>query len=283
MEEKGIKPDKITFISVLNGFSHIGYAKECIELYYLMEKKYNIKPSIEHKGCVVDALSRIGKLDEAENFIEKEIKEEEVDLQIYTALLGGCRIHGDLKRGERIFKKIQEMNPNDDSYVLMGNIYLISGFYDKAMELRELMKEKGIKKIPGKTWGYLNEKMISFLADDRSHPDWLIYHKGSIDLTKEIMEIGYEPFFDHILQPISDNEEKIHHLCTHSERLLFTYLHMNTPPNEELIMFKNLRICPDCHNAFKYLSKLTKRRIIMRDTNRFHHFENGNCSCKDHF
>lgn len=44
---------------------------------------------------------------------------------------------------------------------------------------------------------------------------------------------------------------------------------------------KNLRVCDDCHNAIKYLSKCTGRVVILRDNRRFHRFEDGLCSCGD--
>uniref|UniRef100_A0A2P2J2Y0 Putative pentatricopeptide repeat-containing protein At5g09950 n=1 Tax=Rhizophora mucronata TaxID=61149 RepID=A0A2P2J2Y0_RHIMU len=46
---------------------------------------------------------------------------------------------------------------------------------------------------------------------------------------------------------------------------------------------KNLRVCGDCHSAFKYISKIVGRQIVLRDSNRFHHFEDGNCSCGDYW
>lgn len=56
---------------------------------------------------------------------------------------------------------------------------------------------------------------------------------------------------------------------------------MILPPDENIIMYKNLRVCKDCHIALKLISKLYKRRFVIRDTNRFHHFDDGMCSCND--
>ncbi|RYR55921.1 hypothetical protein Ahy_A05g021752 isoform D [Arachis hypogaea] len=33
----------------------------------------------------------------------------------------------------------------------------------------------------------------------------------------------------------------------------------------------------------KLIAKITSRKIVVRDRNRFHHFENGHCSCKDYW
>lgn len=211
--------------------------------------------------------------------------ENKNNIIIWKTLLSGCRIHGDVIRGEKIFKKAIEIDPMDNTiYVLMRNIYTIGNFYEKSLEIQMMMDKNGIRKIPGQSWGYLNGKLIVFVASDKTRNNWMEIQQQSINLSEKIQMIGYKPNFTHITNSeVKNDGDRFTHLCSHSERLLFTYLHSNTPPGEEIIMFKNLRICPDCHNAFKFLSKQTTRRIVMRDMNRFHHFENGLCSCKDHY
>ncbi|CAL9005453.1 unnamed protein product [Prunus brigantina] len=44
--------------------------------------------------------------------------------------------------------------------------------------------------------------------------------------------------------------------------------------DKDLIM-KNLRICGDCHSFMKIASSCTGKEIILRDTNKFHHFKNA--------
>ncbi|KAF8377841.1 hypothetical protein HHK36_031226 [Tetracentron sinense] len=48
-------------------------------------------------------------------------------------------------------------------------------------------------------------------------------------------------------------------------------------------VIKNLRVCEDCHNAIEHISKVVGRLIILRDSNRFHQFDKGSCSCGDHW
>ena len=45
-------------------------------------------------------------------------------------------------------------------------------------------------------------------------------------------------------------------------------------------MFKNLRVCADCHESTCIVSGLLNRTIIVKDANRWHSFESGKCSCK---
>ncbi|RYR28114.1 hypothetical protein Ahy_B01g052225 isoform C [Arachis hypogaea] len=58
---------------------------------------------------------------------------------------------------------------------------------------------------------------------------------------------------------------------------------ISTSPRSPIRIFKNLRVCGDCHNAAKFISRITERDIIMRDSNRFHHFKCGICSCGDYW
>ncbi|KAK7851185.1 pentatricopeptide repeat-containing protein [Quercus suber] len=46
--------------------------------------------------------------------------------------------------------------------------------------------------------------------------------------------------------------------------------------------FNNLRTCVHCHSDIKFISYTVQRNIIERDSNWFHSFKDGICSCGDH-
>lgn len=56
MEETGIKPDHVTFIALLSACSHGGLVDEEYDFLSKMSSVYNIKPKIQHYGCMVDLL-----------------------------------------------------------------------------------------------------------------------------------------------------------------------------------------------------------------------------------
>lgn len=76
-----------------------------------------------------------------------------------------------------------------------------------------------------------------------------------------------------------DEEEKQSVIRVHSEKLAVAFGIMNTVPGTTIQVFKNLRVCGDCHKAIKFISKILNRDIVVRDSKRFHHFTNGTCSC----
>jgi len=86
-----------------------------------------------------------------------------------------------------------------------------------------------------------------------------------------------------VLQNMSE-EEKEEELCYHSEKLAIAFGFINLPPETPIRIAKNLRVCGDCHESTKWISKIFKREIIVRDANRVHIFlKNGKCSCGDYF
>ena len=65
----------------------------------------------------------------------------------------------------------------------------------------------------------------------------------------------------------------------HPHPCLLSRIICTTLPGTLLRLVKNLRTCPDCHTVMKLISKIVVREIVLRDTNRVHHFKNGSCSC----
>ena len=145
------------------------------------------------------------------------------------------------------------------------------------------MKENRIKKIPGQTWIEINGKIHTFLVDDNSHKQSNEIQQELKKLYNEMIEHGYIPNTNFVTHHDMNEEEKEHHLCSHSEKLAIGLGLISTPPGTSLLITKNLRVCPDCHSATKIISILRNREITVRDANRFHHFKNGLCSCNDYW
>ena len=92
----------------------------------------------------------------------------------------------------------------------------------------------------------------------------------------------YIPDTNFVLHDVEE-EQKEHHLSYHSEKLAVAFGIISTSSGTPIKVFKNLRTCVDCHTAIKFISKIADRKIIVRDSNRFHCFEDGSCSCKDYW
>lgn len=128
----------------------------------------------------------------------------------------------------------------------------------------------------------MKNKVHTFVAEDTSHPQSKEIYAMVEKLVMQMKEAGYVPDTNFVLHDFEE-ELKQKKLCYHSERLAIAFGLISTLPGTPIRIVKNLRVCGDCHTAFKFVSKITVRKIILRDTNRFHHFNDGLCSCGDYW
>ncbi|KAL4197717.1 hypothetical protein AMTRI_Chr04g189680 [Amborella trichopoda] len=281
MKISGIKPDDITFIGILSACSHSGLVLEGKSFYGCMTKDYNITPKVEHYGCMVDLLGRAGLLIEAQQLIESmPMKPDNI---VWGALLGACKLHGDLELGEKVVNRVLELEPRDAAtYVLISNIYAGAGRWGEVKKVRKAMREKGIKILPG--WSSIEIEGIvhQFLVGDRSHSRSKEIYAMLEKIIRTLRLEGHSPDTKNVLHDVGE-EEKEDALRYHSEKLAIAFGFIATRSCDMIYVVKNLRICGDCHSAMKAISRIFDREIIIRDRVRFHHFIDGSCSCMDYW
>ncbi|GMH25470.1 hypothetical protein Nepgr_027313 [Nepenthes gracilis] len=281
MHESGMKPDHVTFVSLLSACSHKGFVDEGLAYYASMTTEFGVPPAIEHCVCMVDLLGRSGRFSEVENFI-KEMPVPPNGL-VWRSLLSSCRIHGNLELGNIAAQHLIELGPSDDSaYVLYSNVCATTGKWEDVESVRSHMEMSNIKKQPACSWVKLKNKVSSFGMGDQSHPQAEKIHAKLKELKKLIAEAGYVPDTSFALHD-TDEEQKEHNLWSHSERIALAYALIHTPQGSSVRVYKNLRVCGDCHWVFKYVSAIVASEIILRDPYRFHHFRGGKCSCDDYW
>lgn len=159
-------------------------------------------------------------------------------------------------------------------------MYAEAGKWEEVNNLRVFLKGHGMRKSPGCSWIEINGNAHLFIGGDTAHPQAREIYKLLEELPEKIKTIGYTPNTSFSLHDISE-EEKMLSLTTHSEKLAIAFGILNTRTGQVLRVTKNLRICGDCHTFAKFVSDVYKREIIVRDVNRFHHFQDGFCSCGD--
>lgn len=281
MLSSGILPNKITFVSLLYACSHTGLVEEGLELFNSMRSDYAIKPDVKHYTCMVDLLGRAGRLVEAEKLIEDMRIDK--DAGLWGALLGACRIHKNMELAEKAAKSLLELqSENPGHYVLLSNIYANAGRWKDMAEIRDLMTQRKLKKLPGYTWIEVENKIHQFSVGDMSHPWSKEIHGMLNNLIKKLELAGYVPDINCVLHDV-DEEVKLGMLSTHSEKLAIAFGLIATPEGATIRITKNLRVCSDCHTFCKFTSAVTERLIVVRDANRFHHFNEGVCSCGDYW
>ncbi|KAG8383444.1 hypothetical protein BUALT_Bualt04G0013900 [Buddleja alternifolia] len=277
-----VKPNEVTFIAVFAACSHSGMVDDGQHLFHRMKVDYGLEPNADHYACVVDLLGRAGRLDEAYKIINSMPAGLD-KVGAWSSLLGACKIHEDVQLGEISARNLLQLEPNVAShYVLLSNIYSSAGLWEKAKEVRNNMKEKGVRKEPGCSWIEFGDEVHKFLVGDASHPQSEQLYQFLADMFTRMKKEGYVPDTSCVLHNV-DEKEKENLLCGHSERLAIAFGLLNTPPGTTIRVAKNLRVCNDCHSATKFISKIVDREIVVRDVRRFHHFKDGSCSCGDYW
>ncbi|XP_023633459.1 pentatricopeptide repeat-containing protein At3g63370, chloroplastic isoform X2 [Capsella rubella] len=280
MRHENISPDHISFLALLNACSHAGLLDEGRGFLKIMEHEYKLEPWPEHYVCLVDMLGRANCVVEAFEFVK--MMKTEPTTEVWCALLAACRSHSEKEIGAIAAQRLLELEPmNPGNLVLVSNVFAEQGRWDDVERVREKMKASRLEKHPGCSWIEIDGKVHKFTARDKSHPETKeIYEKLSEVTRKLEEEAGYQADTKFVLHNV-DEREKVQMLQGHSERLAIAYGLLRTPDRTCLRITKNLRVCRDCHIFCKLVSELFRRDIVMRDANRFHHFESGLCSCGD--
>ncbi|KAF8408263.1 hypothetical protein HHK36_007412 [Tetracentron sinense] len=281
MLKSGIRPDSVTFVGVLTACSHGGLVNEAQKHFHEMRRNYGIFPRLEHYGCMVDVLGRAGLVNEALDFIKN--MPIEPDAALWAALLNACSVHKNVEIGEFVGRILIELDPlNDANYVMLSNIYAYAKRWADAVEIRSLMKGRGVKKCPGCSVIEVEGVVHEFFVGDSSDPRFEALRPMLDEMSTRLRSAGYIPNTSQVLLDI-DEEEKQQVLCYHSEKLAIAFGLICTDSTMPIRISKNLRACVDCHTATKVISKVFDREIIVRDRLRFHHFKGGVCSCTDYW
>ncbi|KAL3830366.1 hypothetical protein ACJIZ3_019168 [Penstemon smallii] len=284
-EQMDIKPDETTFVALLSSCSHAGFVKEGTKIFDTMYEKYEIAPQLDHYACMVDILGRAGHLSEAARIIRKMPMKP--DYVVWSALLGACRKHGETKLADLASSKLKELDPNNSlGYVLISNIYCSANNFSEGGSLRKKMSRVGVRKEPGLSWTEVDHKVHEFASGGRKHPQIEAIRSNLDELLRKLRKMGYVPDTSLVLHDVEEEhkEEQLYH---HSEKLAVVFSLMNTGNSRRfkgvIKIIKNIRICLDCHNFIRLVSELVEKEIVVRDSNRFHHFKEGSCSCNDYW
>ncbi|KAL5571795.1 hypothetical protein UlMin_021392 [Ulmus minor] len=168
---KGPQPDRITLAGVLLACNYGNFVDEGMKIFSSMEKDYGIIPGEEHYSCIVDLLSRAGKLKEAMDVIEAMPCEP--SFTIWGSVLRGSLVHGELELGEKVAEKMTELEPNSSlPYSVLARAYEMRGRWENVIRVRKAMKDKSPNSPIGCSWIGIRNHVYIFKADQ------LVHHGG---------------------------------------------------------------------------------------------------------
>ncbi|EYU44396.1 hypothetical protein MIMGU_mgv1a021185mg, partial [Erythranthe guttata] len=148
MKLLNLRPDKVTYTSILSACSHAGLFEQGLMVFGAMVGD-GILPGVEHYGCMVDLLGRTGRLDEAYEIVKNLPSGSYVNA--LESVLGACLSHGNYSLGEEIGRHLLDVKNIKDCgpYVILHNIYAAAGKWVEANNVRMVMQQKQFCKDPG--------------------------------------------------------------------------------------------------------------------------------------
>ncbi|KAJ7946044.1 Pentatricopeptide repeat-containing protein [Quillaja saponaria] len=254
MKELGIEPTSETFLAILSACASAEAVEDGYIHFESMKSQYGIDPGMGHYMGLFDVLGQSGHLSEAEEYIKT--LPFEPTAEFWEKLRHYARIHGDIDLEDHAEELMVALDP--------------SKAVTNKIPTPPPKKRTAISMLDGKN-RIIEFKNPSLYKDDEK-----------LKALNEMKGAGYVPDTRYVLHDI-DQEAKEQALLYHSERLAIAYGLISTPARFPLRIIKNLRVCGDCHNAIKIMSRIVGRELIVRDNKRFHHFKDGKCSCGDYW
>ncbi|EFJ09238.1 hypothetical protein SELMODRAFT_20442, partial [Selaginella moellendorffii] len=147
MAQRGLKPNRITFVSLLSSCSAANSLREAVFYFQIMIHDCDIQPGAEHYHFVIDLLGRSGKVAQAEELINS--MPFAPGCGAWMSLLAACERHSKVELGRRAADRVFEMEPkNALAYLMLGKIYVAAGMWDELLQLKKLMEDRGLKREP---------------------------------------------------------------------------------------------------------------------------------------
>ncbi|TVU12820.1 hypothetical protein EJB05_46482, partial [Eragrostis curvula] len=145
MVDSGLQPDEMTFAAVLSACNNLGLVEGGLRLFSEMENVYRVQPTLEHCACIVNMLGKAGMVHDAYEFVTKRMSINS-EPRVLRDLLRACSLHGNIRIGEIVAKRLLDMEPDDEtSLILLMQIYQRAGRLDRMERVKKMMRERAIQ------------------------------------------------------------------------------------------------------------------------------------------
>ncbi|XP_058071619.1 putative pentatricopeptide repeat-containing protein At3g05240 [Magnolia sinica] len=205
MQRSGIEPDEITFIGILMACNFSGSVDEGYKYLEYMERKCNVKPNLEHYRHMVELLGRRGLLGKALYIVSK--MQPQPNGAVWGALLGACRLHGNLRLGMQLGRLLSPIHLKHDNvgfFVQLCDIYATLGDWVAVEKVRALLKATRLTTKLGLSAIELHGVVHEFSENSTSHPQWEEICSMLSSLREQLSMLGYKPNISQVLLGVND-------------------------------------------------------------------------------
>ncbi|OWM84843.1 hypothetical protein CDL15_Pgr027630 [Punica granatum] len=287
--------DVISWTAMITGYVQNGKLEEGLQCFRKMRESDLLRPNEAILVTVLSASAQLGLLRQG-RLVHSIIDSLNFPMTVPlgTALVDMYAKCGSIEHSRYVFEQMRKRNIWTWNAMICG--LATHGLGREALVLFERFLDKGLEPASVTFVGVLSacsrsglvdeveaEGLVHwFVAGDREHERCLEIYEMLDCIERRIVEAGYRPDTSSVLHDIGE-EEKENAIREHSERLAIAFALLVTRDGDCIRVVKNLRVCTDCHEVTKMISKVFMREIVVRDGSRFHHFKEGRCSCLDYW
>lgn len=283
MLREGIKPDETIYVGVLSACSHAGLVDVGLKCFDRMKLEHNISPNAQHYGCIVDLFGRAGKLNEACAVIQSMPTCLSSNVA-WRSLLSACRVHENLELAEYAMKKLASFNyAKASDHIVLSGMYAKVGKWELAGKTRAKIIDQGLRQDSGLSQVEVRGIMHRFVSMDEHHMYKDEIYEMLYQIEWQLKFEGYKPDTTEVLLHDVEEDVKVRVVNGHSQKLAIAFGLLSISEGKCIRVVTNIKMSKECHTYTGMVSKIFEREILVRDRNRFHHFRQGVCSCKDYW
>eukprot|EP01018_Ginkgo_biloba_P018600 Gb_04680 [translate_table: standard] len=277
--DKMAKRNVVSWSAMIVGYAQNGHSIEALTLCHQMQLA-GTKPCLVTMRCGLMECNDCWVWNNGHGedalalFLQMQQSGMKPDHITFISVLTACSHAGLVDEGWKYFDCIGReycIKPIAEYYACMVDLLGCAAHLDEEQDF--------IKKMPLESCARVLEfclvpaefTQVGGMTAQRLHPQSEKNYATLDTLAEQMMEAGLVPNMNFVLHNVEE-ELNEHILYIHSEKLAIAFGLINTAHGTPIRVMKNFRVCGDCHSATKFISKIVKREIVVRDTKRFHHF-----------
>ncbi|XVF10901.1 hypothetical protein REPUB_Repub07fG0223200 [Reevesia pubescens] len=267
-----LRDDKTAGTSFLSMYCKCGLLYDGWKLFLVIKRK-----EVVSRNAMISGYAQHGAGEKDLRLFE-EMRDEGIrpDWITFVAVLLACNHAGLVDIEVRYFDSMEKdygVEARPDHYTCMVDLLGSTRTWEIAEFAAENLLDLDPKSAAGyvqlaniyaamNKWDHVARSIVhEFRLGDRVHTELASIHEKLNELEKKMKLAGYVPDLEFALHDVGE-EQKEKLLLRHSEKLAIAFGLMKVPYGTPIRVFKNSRVCGNCHLAIKHISAIERREIL---------------------